>query len=450
MQSQIHLDPLDPPLSIDETAGHLPAAILEVELGQALPPLSAINEQTGYHYQRALCLVRLHTQPLGRIDLTLTDGQRSPLDYAPLIWDALGEQINAHLQQDGLAPVTVLDASGLPATSTPRCIVEYQQFLAHAPFVSVIIPTHNRPDRIQSCLRTLLALDYPDYEIIVVDNAPAGPETAEYIQQTYANQPRVRYVREDRVGGSWARNCGITAARGKILAFADDDIVVDSHWLAEIVKAFTLADNVVCVTSLLLPLELETPAQFLLEEFGGFNKGFQRRIFDMQEHHPKTQLYPYTAGQFGTGACMAFTSDFLQRVGGFDIALGPATIARGGEDLTLFFEAIVRGYKLIYEPAAIGYHPHHREYAALQKQIYSYGVGIAAFLARNVLRTPRLLFNFIAKLPYGLYFVLSSGSSKNSKKSSDYPKELTKLELKGMLYGPFAYVKSRWQVRHAH
>ncbi|HXR66330.1 MAG TPA: hypothetical protein VN729_10420, partial [Ktedonobacteraceae bacterium] len=92
--------------------------------------------------------------------------------------------------------------------------------------------------------------------------------------------------------------------------------------------------------------------------------------------------------------------------------------------------------------------PHHRTYAALQKQVYSYGVGIVACVLRNVLHTPRLLPSFLLKLPYGLYFTLGSHSSKNSKKSSNYPKELTKIELKGMLYGPLAYLKSRWKVRH--
>lgn len=448
MQSQIISSTTKAVLSQDQPAGYLPTAILEVELEQALPVLSAINEQTGYHYQRALCLVRLHTCPIGRIEIQLADGQANPHDYARSIWTALGTQINEHLQEDGLTPVTMLDERGLPPAGIPRCAAEREQFLTHAPFVSVIIPTRNRPDRIQSCLRTLLALDYPHYEIVVVDNAPSNSETADYIQRVYGAHPQVRYVREDRAGSSWARNRGIMTARGEILAFADDDIVVDSHWLTALVQDFTLAENVACVTGLLLPFELETEAQFWIEEFGSFSKGFHRRIFDMQENHPHTPLHPYTAGRLGTGACMAFTAAFLRGVGGFDIALGPATPARGGEDLTLFFETMVRGYKLVYEPAAVGYHPHHRDYATLQKQVYSYGIGITAYLLRNILHTPRLLPNLLLKLPYGLYFTFSSRSSKNSKKSAHYPAELTKLERKGMLYGPFAYLKSWWKVRH--
>jgi hypothetical protein len=234
------------------------------------------------------------------------------------------------------------------------------------------------------------------------------------------------------------------AAKGEIMAFTDDDVLVDSYWLVELVRGFSRADDVACVTGLILPLELETPAQFWIEEFGGFNKGFTRRVFDMAENHPKTPLYPYTAGRLGSGANMAFRATFLRSVGGFDPALGPGSPAQGGEDLTLFFQAVTLGYKLVYEPASLAYHPHYREYVGLRKQIYNYGVGLVAYLTKNLLDNPRLLFDFIPKLPYGLVFTLSTDSPKNSKKSEDYPKELTTIELKGMLYGPFAYLYSRW------
>lgn len=432
-----------------QAAGYVPARILEIELGEPLPLVSAVDEKTGQRYQCAICLVRLHTQPLGVVESPLVEEWTSPYDYAQHIWRALGAQINEHLQQDGLPPVTWLDVAGLPSSGTPRCIKDRERFLVQAPFVSVLVPTRDRPERIQRCLQSLLALHYPRYEIIVVDNAPSTSATADFIQQTYQDVPQVRYVCEDRPGSSYARNRGMMAARGEILAFADDDVVIDRYWLVELVRAFSRADGVACVTGLVLPVELETPPQFWIEEYGGFSKGFTRRIFDMAENHPKTPLYPYTAGRFGTGASMAFTAAFLHSVGGFDPALGPGSPAQGGEDLTLFFQAVTRGYKLVYEPAALVYHPHHRDYIALQKQIYGYGVGLAAYLTRNIKHTPRLLLDLVTKLPYGLFFILSARSPKNSKKSENYPRELIMLERKGMLYGPFAYVRSRWSIRNA-
>jgi len=343
-----------------------PARMVEIELGQPLPTLLAFDDKTGRHYQRAFCLIRLHTRPLGVIELQLGDSEIRADEYARHIWRALSANINEHLREDGLPPATGLDAAGIPSPGTPGCIEERERFLVDAPFVSVIVPTRDRPDQISSCLRSLLALHYPQYEIIVVDNAPSTTATADFIRQTYRNVPQVRYVREDRPGGSWARNRGIMAARGEILAFADDDVVIDPYWLVEFVRGFSMASDVVCVTGYILPLELETPAQFWYEEHcgscwfqedGGSCWGLARSIFDLAENHPKTPLYPYKAG-FGGGASMAFTAAFLRSVGGFDLALGAASPAIGGEDLAAFFQAIIRGNKLVCEPNVVVYHIH--------------------------------------------------------------------------------------------
>ena len=420
-----------------------PIRMLEIEIGQPLPHLHTFDDKTGRDYRRANCLIRLHSQPLGIVELQFDEGGVSPHECAQRIWQTLSAQIIEHLQQDGLPMVAGLDAAGLPGSGTTQCIEERERFFTDAPFVSIIIPTHNRPERIPACLHSLLALHYPHFEIIIVDNAPSTNATADFIQQTYQDVPQVRYVREDHPGLSWAHNCGRKVARGDILAFTDDDVVVDPYWLIELVRGFSVADNVGCVTGLVLPLELETPAQLWFEEFGGFNKGFTRRVYDMGKNHPKTPLYPYTAGRFGTGANMAFTSAFLDSVGGFDPALGTGTPAQNGEDLAAFFQVVTRGYTLVYTPAALLYHLHRRDYPGLYKQIYTYGVGLAAYLTKIVLDNPRLLFDLVTKIPYGLYFTLNAHSPKNSKKSTQFPGELTRVELKGMLYGPLAYLRSR-------
>lgn len=430
----------------DQISDYIPVRIMEVELEQPLPTLSAFGDKKERYYQRALCLVRLHTQPLGLVELTFDTDELSPNEYAPKIWQTLNVQVNAHLQQDGLPPVTTLTANGLPGLNVPRCIEERESFLQTAPFVSIIVSTHDRPEYLARCLRTLIVLHYPCYEIIVVDNAPTTTATLDFIQQAYSDESRIKYVRENRPGLSLARNCGIRAARGEILAFTDDDVVVDSYWLVELAKAFSSGDNVACVTSLVLPLELETQAQAWFEEFGGFNKGFTPRIFDRISSYPDIPLYPFAAGHFGTGAGMAFTAAFLRSIGGFDSSLGAGNRA-GGEDLAAFIQVIMLGQKLVYEPASLLYHLHRRDYAGLRKQIYHYGTAPIAVLTKVVLEHPSFLFDLIAKVPYGLFFILSSRSPKNRKRSKDYPKELIILERKGMLNGPFAYLRSRWAMR---
>ncbi len=425
----------------NQSPDYIPVRMLEVELGQPLPTITALDEKKGSYYQRARCLVRLHTQPLGLVELDIDKDELRPDEYAPHIWQALSVQINEHLQQDGLAPVTSLTAAGVPSLLPPQCIAERESFLQTAPFVSVIVATRDRHEYLARCLPALMALHYPRYEVIVVDNAPTTTATADFIQQVYSDEPRIQYVREDHPGVCWALNCGIMAARGEILAFTADDVVVDAYWLAELVRGFGVAEHVACVTGLILPLELETPAQFLFEAFGGMTRGFIRRIFDLKEHRPEWHLYPYLAGPLGAGASSAFTAAFLRSEGGFDPALG------GTEDLDAFFRVIMGGYRLVYEPASLLYHLHRRDYAHLRKQLHSYGVWFTAYLTKCLLDNPRLVFDFIGKLLCGLFFLLQSRRPKqkeHKEKTTSYPKELILTYWKGWLYGPTAYIRSRW------
>lgn len=434
----------------DQFSEFAPMRILEIDLEHPLPIISAFDEKKQSYYHRASCLVRLHTQPLGIIDIIVEGHILRPDEYIEKIWDKFHTQINEHLEQDNLSPVAELTIHGLPNASLPLCIEEREDFLKNAPFVSIVVPTHGRPEQLAICLSSLISLQYPHYEIVVVDNAPSTNATAELIRDLSKDAPFIRYVCENNPGRSWARNRGIATARGEILAFTDDDVLVDPYWLVELVRGFGFAENVACVTGLVLPMELDTPAQFLFEEYGGFNKGYTRRIFEpfnKGNRYPDIPLYPFVPGRFGTGASMAFTSDFLRKVGGFDPALGGSGRSINGQDIALFLQVILDGYTLVYQPRALLHHLHRRKYIDLCKQIYHYGISLTGLLTKVIIENPSLLFSIIAKVPYGLFFILSSQSSKNSKRSEHYPKELVILERKGMLYGPLAYILSQWEVR---
>jgi GT2 family glycosyltransferase len=428
--------------------GFEPVRVLEADIGTQLPHFHAVDTFTGRRYERANCLIRLHSQPLGIVPLNFHESETvTPQKLAAQIWLMLREEIVHHLREDDMPRIEELSWSGIPHCGTPKCIQERELFVAKAPFVSVIIPTHNRTEQLSACLKSLLGLYYPDFEIIIVDNAPTTNATIDFIRQNYGDSQQVRYVREERLGLSYAHNCGIEAAKGNILAFTDDDVVVDPYWLVELVRAFSAANNVACATGLVLPLELETPAQCWFEEFGGFSKGFYPRIYNLSHNRSKSALFPYSAGQFGTGANMAFSRSFLETIGGFDQALGPGTLAQNGEDLDAFFQVLIRGYSLVYTPRALLYHLHRRDYSGLHRQIYTYGVGLTAYLTKCVVQNPSLLPNLAKKIPSGLYYLLNAHSSKNNKKSSCYPKELTTAEWRGMCYGPLAYLRSRRQAR---
>ena len=429
-----------------ETAAFQPIRMIEVELSEPLPDILTKHPVSGLLYTQAYILVRLFTQPLGLVKTVLHGDCLKAETLAHQIWQALHSEINVSLQQNGLPQIVSLDTDGIVKEMIPSHLQERQLFLQEAPFVSIIIPTHERAESLTVTLEDLMVLDYPDYEVIIVDNAPKTQATVEVVQR-FAHTGRVRYVREDLPGCDWARNRGLEEVRSEIVAFTDDDVRVDRHWLTEIVRAFACGPNVACVTGLTLPAELEVPSQLWFEQFGGFNKGFTRHTYDLDQHRPDDRLFPYTAGKFGSSANMAMRTSVLRKLSGFDPALGAGSLALAGGDIALYFRVITRGYQLVYEPNALIHHFHRRDYAKLRRQIYNYGVGLTAFLTKTILEEPHRFIELAKKLPLGLLYALNPRSAKNAKKQGSYPQELTKLELQGMLYGPLAYLRSRAHVR---
>jgi GT2 family glycosyltransferase len=256
----------------------------------------------------------------------------------------------------------------------------------------------------------------------------------------------VAYVREDRPGLAVAHNRGLEEARGAVVAFTDDDVVVDRLWAAQLAKAFATAPQVGCVTGMILPLELDAPAQVWGAGAWGVGKGFERRVFDGRRP-PGQPLYPYAAGVFGSGANMAFRADVLHALGGFDPRLGAGTPACGGDDLAAFFDVIAAGHRLIYEPTAIVRHRHRADYASLRRQAYGYGSGLVAYLAKTVADDPRRLLAVAARAPWALTHLLSPRSPKNAGRPPDVPAELARIERRGMAAGAVAYARSRRDAR---
>jgi glycosyltransferase involved in cell wall biosynthesis len=421
--------------------------VTKIELSSSLPLITPAATPAGVPYARVQLLVRLHHHPLGLVELPLPEMGLDPTSYAPAIWQALGPVINAHLGADGLPALTALPLTGIVSEQEPLCQQAARELLAEPPFISVVICTHERPSLLATCLESVMALDYPHYEVVVVDNAPRTDQTRQISEQFADRKVPVRYLVEPNQGQCWARNTGARAARGEIVAYTDDDVIVDPHWLLGVVRGFAAAENVGAVNGLTIPAELDTAEQLWFEQSGGFNKGYERQLFDMNLHKRKRPFYPLSAGIFGTGANLAIKKSALEKVGYFDPALGAGTITTSGDDLAMYVQLLFAGYKLVYEPTAFLQHVHRREYAALQKQLYNYGVGFTAFLTKTLLDNPGRIPGFLLRIPYGLYLVFSPTSFKNKKKETDYPDSLKGLELRGMLYGPIAYLKSWWYTR---
>jgi O-antigen biosynthesis protein len=412
----------------------VPILIAEVELSDAVPMLQP--DVDGRTYPRARVLVRLHGTPIGTVDVDLAGGPVPPADLAVLMEDRLGGRIRVHLVSDGLPVPEALTETGLGAAADPPCLAGLQE--QDEP-ISVVIATHGRPHRIGDCIASVVATDYPagSLEVFVVDNAPTGPETKELVAERFGHLGFVHYLVEPRQSRALARNHGLAQATTRRVAFLDDDVVVDRLWLRALVRAFNAEPTAGAVTSMILPAELETAPQVWIEEFGGFDKGYDPRVYDLDRHVPPDALYPYTPGKFGSGAAMAFDRELLGSLGGFDPAL------LRGQDVDAIMAAVLSGRALVYDPRSFVRHYHHREYADLERVVRGYGLGLSAVMTKAMLQ-PRHTLGVLKRLPRGVVYLLAPTSAKNQKKSSSFPRELTTTELRGVLAGPFTYL-FRWR-----
>jgi cellulose synthase/poly-beta-1,6-N-acetylglucosamine synthase-like glycosyltransferase len=227
---------------------------------------------------------------------------------------------------------------------------------------------------------------------------------------------------------------------GEVVAFTDDDVEVDPGWLRRLTDGFA-DERVACVTGMIFPAEVETPAQAWIEAHAGFGKGFERQVFDLDEHRPDDRRFPFTAGRLGSGANMAFRTTVLRELGGFDETLGVGTPARGGDDLAAFYDVIRAGHRLVYEPAALVRHHHHVDTAAVRRLAYSYGVALSAYLTRAVVARPRALVEMAARLPggvrHGLKTTQAPALSVPGLAGAGWRQRL------GMVVGPWSYARSR-------
>jgi glycosyltransferase involved in cell wall biosynthesis len=188
-----------------------------------------------------------------------------------------------------------------------------------------------------------------------------------------------RYVREDRPGLDWARNRGVAAARHGLVAFTDDDVRVDRHWLSALARAFADPETML-VTGRVAPAELDTEAQVLFEfGYGGMEKGER----PMRWHRDEVGAGVLAAHHLGVGASMAFRRRVFDTVGLFDTALDVGTPARGAGDLDMFHRVLASGAVARYAPDALAWHVHRRTLEGLRAQIRDNGCAFGVYLLKR-------------------------------------------------------------------
>jgi GT2 family glycosyltransferase len=390
-------------------------------------------------------LVRFHGQPLGILELDATR-PCTPDDLRRVIASRFSGSILQHLVADGLATNTFASLQN-SLRSLPRDCPQINRTI-ECPILTVAVCTRDRAAHLVDCLDAVQSLDYPPdrLDILVVDNAPSDDAT----QKLLANRSRrVRYVREDRPGLNWARNRAVHEARGELLAFVDDDVIVDAAWARAMTSAFDEEPDAMCVTGLVVAHELDVPAQRLFEQYGGFSRGF-RRIYgciDAAAGERAASAHGGT-GKFGTGGNMAYRRRLFDQIGLFDPALDVGTVTNGGGDLEMFFRLIKAGHLLVYEPCAVVRHRHRRTYEQLRTQLANNGIGFYSYLVRAALNYPdeRLA---IARL--GLWWFWHWNIRRllvSFVRPRRFPRDLILAELRGSFIGLWRYPAARRRAAH--
>jgi GT2 family glycosyltransferase len=214
------------------------------------------------------------------------------------------------------------------------------------PRVSVIVCTHNGSRTLGECLTHLTHLDYPDYEVIVVDDGSTDRVPA------IASEFNVRLIRTQNRGLSSARNTGLAAATGQLVAYIDDDAYPDPHWLKHLSSTFLTASYVAVGGPNLLPPGDGATAECVFNAPGGPNHVL---LTDCEaEHIP--------------GCNMAFGKKALEAIGGFDPQFRAA-----GDDVDVCWRLQERGWKIGFNPAAVVWHHRRNSVRAYLKQQLGYG-----------------------------------------------------------------------------
>ena len=232
--------------------------------------------------------------------------------------------------------------------------------------VSALVCTRNRPGSIARAVRSLLAADGTDLELIVIDQSD-GPETERALAPLTAD-PRLRYVHTQARGKGAALNEGVRKANGAIVVCTDDDCEAPPGW----VKA--MADALESQPTAAVAFCNVDPAPH--DRAAGYIPAYQRRTSRL------VRSVADTCAGHGIGAGMAVRREVILSLGGFDEVIGPGGRFLAGDDWDIAHRVLLRGWH-VYETADVSIvHDGFRTYAQGREHTHRDWYGMGAVCAK--------------------------------------------------------------------
>jgi GT2 family glycosyltransferase len=230
--------------------------------------------------------------------------------------------------------------------------------LPHSPRVSVVVASYNGERTLKACLDSLARLNYPDYEVILVDDG-----STDSTQRIAFAHPNARYFRHEKnLGLSVARNTGIAASTGEIIAFTDSDCRADEDWLYYLVGGLLQSSFAGIGGPNLLPPEDSLVAAAVMASPGG----------------PAHVMLTDRKAEHIPGCNMAFYKWALGQIGGFD-----PTFHQAGDDVDLCWRLQQAGYEIGFSPAAFVWHYRRSTIGAYLRQQRGYGEAEALLVRKH-------------------------------------------------------------------
>lgn len=377
----------------------------------------------GIGFRRARLLIWDHDQPLGSVEVPVAGGA---IDLGRVRREAMG-----------LAGLPPQPAAGLQ------------------PPISVMVCTRDRPEHLRKMLASLDSLDYPEFEVVVVDNNPASGLTPPVVAASAG--PMIRLVDAAAPGLSVARNVGLREARYDIVAFTDDDVVLDHRWLSNIAVGFARDSQVACVCGMVPTSELLTPAQEYFDRRVSWAHRWSPAVYSLRGDldneaagRAADPLFPLRVSTFGTGANFAVRRDVVVSLGGFDECLGAGAPAGSGEDVDVFLRILLAGHLLVREPSAVVWHSHRETVADLEDQMYGYTLGLSAWMFKLLVQ-PRTFAMVVSRLLVGLRHLrrITNVEQQESLPPDPELNAVGRRELTAVARGPWALMRGRLTGRSA-
>lgn len=232
---------------------------------------------------------------------------------------------------------------------------------APQPFASIVVVSYNTAEHIEGCLRSLLALDYPRSEIIVVDNG-SGDGSVELVRSRFPNVELVELG--ENKGFAGAASVGMFMSKGDILATVNPDVQLDPQWMSAVLDAFDAFPDAGVVGSKILYPDRKT-----LQHAGGVVHYPLATTDHIGRGEEDQGQYDHSRiVSFVTGAALAMRRDVGNSLNFFDESYYPVFF----EDVDLCWRAKREGWRVVYQPGAVAYHNESVTYDRRSSRYYSY------------------------------------------------------------------------------